>query len=247
MEAIVLRRRDIKEYDQVIHVLTREQGKLTLYARGTKKLKSKNASQLEPGSFVEFGMVEGKEFPYVTSVQGKYYFTAVRQDMTKALGLQYVLDVLDRCFLEGEHDEILFEQLLAFLYMLEAEDDPRQSAIIDDFLLQVLDRLGLMPVFDRCVVCEKDMYAEEYGELIYEEGGIVCPSCVRTHIEKKQDKMSRTWKISTQLIPYMTPFHASEREKSLLDARHAGIINFFPYFTEKKLDSWQKIFERLRV
>ena len=48
MQAIVLSRRDFREFDQMISLYTREQGKLELLARGLKKVTSKNAAHLEP-------------------------------------------------------------------------------------------------------------------------------------------------------------------------------------------------------
>ena len=66
MQAIVLARRDIKENDQIVSFYTLEKGKVELLARGVKKITSKNSAHLEPFSFVDVEVTEGKEINYLT-------------------------------------------------------------------------------------------------------------------------------------------------------------------------------------
>lgn len=53
--AIILRCIDYQESSKIITVLTREQGKFALMARGAKKHKSPFAAVLEPGNLLDIG------------------------------------------------------------------------------------------------------------------------------------------------------------------------------------------------
>lgn len=68
MLALVLVRRDIREYDQIVSLYTLERGKIDVLARGVKKNTSKNSAYIEPGCFVEAEIIPGKEVMHLGSV-----------------------------------------------------------------------------------------------------------------------------------------------------------------------------------
>ena len=98
MLSIILSRRDIKEYDQMIHLYSEEKGKMELYARGVKKIISKNTAHLEPFSVVLVDIAHGKEINYITRVQNVDYMPAIRKDLHKSMCAYYVVSLLDILF-----------------------------------------------------------------------------------------------------------------------------------------------------
>jgi len=141
MDAIVLSRRDIKEHDQIISVLTKDQGKLDLYARGVKKIVSKNTAHLEPFSVVDIDIAAGKEFGYVTRVQSIEYFVNIRNDLEKSMAASYVVSLVDRLTQEGERDVRLYAMLFDWLqHISEVEDF--LFFLIDCYIVVLLYCLG---------------------------------------------------------------------------------------------------------
>jgi len=61
MHSIVLSRRDLKEFDQIITLYTLEQGKIEVLAKGVKKILSKNSSSLLEGNLIEAEVIQAKE------------------------------------------------------------------------------------------------------------------------------------------------------------------------------------------
>ena len=118
MQAIILSRRDFREYDQIISVYTKEQGKLELLARGIKKITSKNSAHIEPFSVVDIDIAEGHEINHLTKVQPVEYFKNIRQDLQKSLAAQYVVSITDKFVQVGERDERIFEGLKTWLEFL---------------------------------------------------------------------------------------------------------------------------------
>ena len=69
MLAIVLARHDVREFDQMISLYTRDAGKIEVLAKGIKKITSKNSSNLEVFSVVDVEVAPGKEIDHLTKVQ----------------------------------------------------------------------------------------------------------------------------------------------------------------------------------
>ena len=91
MEAIVLSSRDFREFDQIISLYTKEQGKLELLARGVKKIISKNSAHLEPFSNVFIEIAKGKEIDHLTKVVPIMFFPNIRKDLSKSLSAGYLV------------------------------------------------------------------------------------------------------------------------------------------------------------
>lgn len=105
MYGIVLARHDVREADQIISILTAEQGKCDFVAKGVKKIVSKNTSHLEPCTLISFGIAEGKqEFSYITNVQPVDQFFGIRTSLRTLHIAGYSVDALLRMLREKEDD-----------------------------------------------------------------------------------------------------------------------------------------------
>src|SRR3989339_1380352 len=143
MQAIILSRRDFREYDQIISVYTKEQGKLELLARGIKKITSKNSAHIEPFSVVDIDIAEGHEINHLTKVQPVEYFKNIRQDLQKSLAAQYVVSITDKFVQVGERDERIFEGLKTWHEFLNIPISQYPNIlIIDCYIVELLYCLG---------------------------------------------------------------------------------------------------------
>jgi len=198
MYAVVLSRRDYREYDQVITLYTRDRGRMDLVARGVKKIISKNTSHLEPFSLIHVESTPGKEYEYITKVHSIDYFTHIRECLEKSLAAQYVVNILSRVLQQEESDERIFDLLQNFLFHLENTKQREHIQFsLDMFFLKFFSLLGFAPVIDSCVVSgslfsdfKKD---KEFG-FYFSGGGIVKDSVME---EKK--------KIGEHILPMNHP------------------------------------------
>ena len=146
MEAIVLSRRDFREFDQIISLYTREYGKLELLARGVKKITSKNSAHLEPFSIVDIEIAVGKEIDHLTKVQPVAYFKNIRTDLYKSLAAQYVVSLTDKLMQVGERDERIFELLLSWLQFVNIQYPISNiQLLLDGYIVKLLYCLGFAP------------------------------------------------------------------------------------------------------
>lgn len=140
MLAIVLSRRNFREYDQVIMVYTQEAGKCEFVAKGIKKMTSKNAAHLEPFSVVDIGTAVGKEYDYVTNVQSIYYFSIIRKNPARTHFASTLIQLLDLATKPGEADPELFSLTLETLQ--EIQDGNPTIHVVDTYALRLLRLLG---------------------------------------------------------------------------------------------------------
>jgi len=151
MNAIVLRRTDFRENDQLVSLLTREKGKISALARGVKKITSKNSPYLEPFFYIETEIIPGREVKHITKVSGLDVFKNIRADLAKSVLAARAINIVDNLILENERDASVFEFLLDWLKFLDM--NKTGSAFFSGFVARLLKIIGFSPVLKKCVVC----------------------------------------------------------------------------------------------
>ncbi len=243
MQAIVLSRQDFKEYDQIISLYTREEGRRDLLARGIKKIVSKNAAQLEPCSVVEVGVAHGKDLDIVTNVQIEKYFPQIRRSYYKSLLGLWATDLTKVFFTSPERDERVFLLLSSWLAHVDAA--PQISPyILDALVLRSLSFLGLTPVIDHCAECERVRAGETFF-FSPSRGGIVCSSCrnQKTLPSEVWYRVSKDFLqgISEILFSPWEQLSAFSRDKKAYVQLHRLTLSFVQYHHEANLKDWWKI------
>ena len=160
MQALVLKRRDWREHDQMISLLTAEKGKVEALAKGVKKIVSKNAAYLEPYFLVEAELIPGKDFFRLGAVVPVQTFKNICADLFKNLLVGYQTKLLDS-LLQLELPELkIFKLTMSWLNYL---DKTKKSDLIllDAFVIKLLFFLG----FDITKV--KKLSASQKEQLAY--------------------------------------------------------------------------------
>ncbi len=172
MHAIIVSRRDFREFDQVISMYTKEKGKCELVAKGVKKITSKNTAHLEPSFFVDLKVHPGRQFEYIGSVQ-IIKAHRLHNDIQRRMVMAYGLSIFDRFVGPGNPDDRLFDFFKQWI--LECVRVRRiDGEFVDRYLLQLLSHLGVVPELSSCALCdEKDVVMFSVSS-----GGMVCGACV---------------------------------------------------------------------
>lgn len=187
MKAIVLSRRDFREFDQIVSLYTHEQGKVELLARGVKKITSKNAAALLPFSFVEAEWVRGQEINHLTTAQPIDFFSRIRQNLSASLLAGYAVEIVHQLVGSGERDEKLFSLLFGWLKYLDATPSA-SSIVLTAFIWRALGELGFMPELNACVSCGERRV--DYSWFDLEKGGVLCVVCVTKAFSEHRQRLS---------------------------------------------------------
>lgn len=157
MLAIVLSRRDIREFDQVISFYSRENGKIEVMARGIKKILSKNSAYLLPGNIVEAEIIAGKENYTLAGVELIESWRSTRKNLLGQLFLQWSLDFVSALVHKQEQDIKIFNLLYRWLKFLNTTKTP-SVALADHFVKRLLACLGFDPEHDNKITNHKTLY-----------------------------------------------------------------------------------------
>jgi len=174
-EAVVLRSLRFSEADRILHLYTRERGRIGAIAKGVRKTKSRFGARLEPLSHAELMLHEGSgELHTVTGVELVRSHRAAREEPYR-LGVGLIgAEAMLKLFAEPEPNARAFEALTRFLDLVdEAQAEPASTALDPlalSFQLKLLWLSGYLPHVTTCVECGA-------GELVAyspRAGGAVC-------------------------------------------------------------------------
>ena len=109
---MVLKQTPIGEYDRRICLLTRERGKISAFAKGSRKPGNRLAASTNPFSFGTFKLYIGKNSYTIQEADVKNYFEELRTDYVGAYYGMYFVEVMDY-FTRENNDE---RDMLKLLY-----------------------------------------------------------------------------------------------------------------------------------
>jgi DNA repair protein RecO (recombination protein O) len=111
-EAIILKRLNFGEADRILTVLTPQNGKISLIAKGVRKSKSKLAGGLELFSITEVSYIDGKsEIKTIVSTRLKTHFKLIVSDVSRTMIGYDFMKIVD--FYTEHADEPAFYILLS--------------------------------------------------------------------------------------------------------------------------------------
>jgi DNA repair protein RecO (recombination protein O) len=158
-EAIVLRSLRFSEADRILHLYTRDRGRVSAIAKGVRKTKSRFGARLEPLSHVALVLHEGAgELHTVTGVELVASHHAARENTYRlSVGLTGAEAMLRR-FAEPEANARAFTALARFLDLLDVtavveNDRPALDPLALSFQLKLLWVSGYLPHVTACVEC----------------------------------------------------------------------------------------------
>ncbi len=184
LEGIVLTRRDHSEADRVVTLLTAD-GRLSLLAKGVRKLRSRKAGHLELFSRTRVlaSRVEGS-WDIISQADVQVTRSRLQEDFARATCARYVAELALRLF-EDDTGEALYTLVDAAFTQLAT--GPETDILVRWYEQQVLSLAGFRPEWDACVgerdgrQCERLLVPRPDSAYPYgidpERGGALCQDC----------------------------------------------------------------------
>ena len=150
--ALVLREVEYKDSDKLLTVLTPEQGKLTLSARGVRKKKDATAAACQVLTWAEFTLSQRQGRWQVKEAVTQRAFRGVREDLDKlALG-SYFAQVTETLCEEEQPEPELLALTLNALHALD-EMSVSLTQVKTAFEWKAMALAGYEPMVGECGVC----------------------------------------------------------------------------------------------
>ena len=181
---VVLRETETRETDKILTLLSEDQGKISVIARGARRKNCKFAAAAQSLAWSEWTLYQRKDWYYVNEGTTLELFEGLRRDL-KALALGfYMAELTEFVTVPGEPAPELLRHLLNGLYALAVLKKPPEL-VKPAFEMKLLCLAGYEPLADACEVCgktdpEEPMLNAALGTLRCKrccQGGMASPLC----------------------------------------------------------------------
>jgi DNA repair protein RecO (recombination protein O) len=174
--AIVLKSIDWSDTSKIVTLFTREEGKMSVIAKGARQSKSKYQGILESINLLEVVIYisENRKLQILGQISLENTFQKIRADYDKTGYAFTLLELTDIFFKEGSIDTIYFDFITALLSEIGIITDPR--IVFWYFLIKLSSYLGFKPEFNYCSICNRSVESEEVVFSI-QEGAVICKNC----------------------------------------------------------------------
>ena len=151
MQAIILKKIPIREYDELVICYTPDAGKQTYQAKSVLLTTSKQAGHLDVLNLVDFSLVHKNSHPIITSAYCLEAFPCIRSSLPATAVAFFLLECFDKLIFDGEPDLQLWYFLLAQLrtyddYLVTVSDWPKLIAVARRELLKILGYDSSVPI-----------------------------------------------------------------------------------------------------
>ena len=177
LNGMVLSAMPIGDYDKRLVVLTRERGKITVFARGARRPNSSLLASTNPFAFGEFELFEGKTAYNACRINVKNYFRELTEDIETAYYGFYFLELADYYAVENVEAKDMCNLLYASLRAL-TKPVFQNRLVRRVYELRMLVIAGEYPNLFSCVSCG----AKEGLHMFHAKGGgVLCRACGALH------------------------------------------------------------------
>jgi DNA repair protein RecO (recombination protein O) len=231
-EAIVLRAIRYGEADTVLTLYTRERGRVSAMAKGTRKSGSKLGGRLQPGVQVHLGLHEGRgDMATVRQAQVVEPHAGLWVEGYRLRAAGSLLEAAMRVLAEQEANEGAYNLLARGLDLLAVapprETPPRHDPIVLGVHAKLLVVSGLLPRLASCTGCGSEGPLTAFSA---RTGGSLCSDCAglgepvaATVLEALAGLIGRPLNEADRAVPPGAAVGV-ERIVSLLLQEHLGVV-----------------------
>ena len=174
-DAVVLRRLDYGEADRILTLLTREHGKLSAIAKGSRRSKARLTSSLDLFARSTMMLAKGRNLDVVAQAQRRGDVRHIAGDLHRTAYACMVAEVADKVLEERHPVDDVFDLIVATIERLNTVDrSPRADSAW--FVMRILDLLGYQPQLFDCAGCGEAL-PEAAGWFSPLLGGVLCRRC----------------------------------------------------------------------
>lgn len=170
---IVIRHKDYAENHKILTIFTETNGKISVMARGARKMRSRLASITQLFTEAHYSYFKGsKGMGMVSQGDTIHSFRDLRQDLKKTTYASYFAEWMNKATEDDQPNQRLFLLLRQCFLFLEDGKDAQIVARL--FELKMLESSGYNPVLDRCASCGSVQGTFTFS---VREGGLLCGTC----------------------------------------------------------------------
>src|SRR3954452_19053802 len=174
-EAVVLRSIRYGEADRILHLYSRERGRIGAIAKGARRVKSRLGGRGEPLSRVNLILREGRgDLCTITGVDTVAAHPGLRESWDSLQRATQACESVLRLLDSAEPHPPAYNLLCRDVHLLDGDPRAAPRAHALAFRLKLLLAAGFAPELAACAACGE---REHLGAFSAAAGGVVCPGC----------------------------------------------------------------------
>ena len=215
--AICIRATDFSETSQILTLFTRDAGKISAIAKGSKRAKSAFDGHVEVfshGSIV-YSDSKRERLATLTEFEQKPGFTNLPADLFALNCCLFAAELVNLLTDDYDPHPRLFDAFLQFLCDVNEKQKPLPLLIL--FQLTLLREIGLMPILDACANCKTRYESLDETYFSSSANGFICGDCEASFPDKiKLTKKAADCLADTKLLAEAGEKPLNEVEKTLI-------------------------------
>lgn len=141
IEGIILKRRNLREADRVLTVLSKSDGKIQVLACGVRKITSRRSPHVEPLNLSELTLYRSSNFlPILTEARTIEDFSIIKENLEKIGYAYYICELINSLCAENQENRGIFFLFRETLSNLSERADGK--LVVKYFEKELLSRLG---------------------------------------------------------------------------------------------------------
>lgn len=148
-EGFVLSKHSYGEADKIINIYSKNFGKVSLIAKGIKKLTSRKRGHLEIFNKIKFHAIVGKNMDIITEAQVIDDFSEIRNNLKRISLAYYFVEVIQKITHEHEPNIEIFRHLDYFFQKLKVTNLLKK--LKENFIYEIIVTLGFWPANDKLI------------------------------------------------------------------------------------------------
>ena len=186
-QALCIRTVDFSETSQIATFFTKDSGKISVIAKGSRRRKSPFDGPLEIFSFghIVFTEHHAGSLGTLTDFEQKPAFMHLVANLCSLNSALFAAELINLLTEEYDPDPELFCSLVQFLDdVQQAKDKGKTLSLLILFQLNILTHIGLGLVLDQCANCKMDIKNSVGVYFSDDANGFVCRDCEQNFYNK---------------------------------------------------------------
>lgn len=141
-EGLILKRKNFGEADRVITILTDKYGKISVIAKGVRRITSRRAGNVEVLNRVKLHLFKSRNYN-LTEAESIETFQKIKENLTLTTTAFHIIELVDRLTVDEQSNSQLYQLTISILRILE--ENPRQI-FVRAFEVKILSLLGFWSI-----------------------------------------------------------------------------------------------------
>lgn len=195
----VIRAFNYQESGRIVALLSPQLGKISLLAKGARRMDSRFGAALDLLNLIEVVFYEGKGLNLLKDAAIIEHYPKLKRDQERLEAAMQAARSLNLLLREGQGEGQVVALFKEFLGELNEKTGLQLELLKLGFKLKLIDILGFRPELEGCATCRRELERGEQSWFSPQAGGVVCSGCKGPQDRELPPPLLQGWKMIFRL------------------------------------------------